>query len=87
MARYPGASFFATGKYHHHVAANVWNSKGRPKRQDGMTGLADYTIRFNDPAKLDAALKQLDTLEIATSRSGDTVSLIDPWGIGLKLSA
>lgn len=87
MARYPGASFFSTGKYHHHVAANVWNSRGQPKRQSGMTGLSDYTIRFNDPAKLDAAVKKLDELAIPTARSGDTVSLVDPWGIGLKLAA
>jgi catechol 2,3-dioxygenase len=87
MATYPGASFFSTGKYHHHVAANVWNSHGQPKRQAGMTGLADYTIRFNAPARLETALKKLDELSIATTRSGDTVSLVDPWGIGLKLSA
>ena len=87
MARYPGASFFATGKYHHHVAANVWNSRGQPKRHAAMTGLADYTIRFNDPAKLAAAVRKLDEMAIPTTRSGDTVSLVDPWGIGLRLSA
>lgn len=87
MARYPGASFFATGKYHHHVAANVWNSRGQPKRQPGMTGLADYTIRFNDPARLEAAVGKLDGMGIATTRSGGVVSLTDPWGIGLRLSA
>ncbi|WP_411035181.1 VOC family protein [Shinella sp. BYT-45] len=87
MARYPGASFFATGKYHHHVAANVWNSRGQPKRQDGMSGLSDYTIRFNDPARLEAAVKKLDALSIPATRTGSTVSLVDPWGIGLKLTA
>jgi catechol 2,3-dioxygenase len=87
MARYPGASFFASGKYHHHVAANVWNSRGQPKRNDRMTGLSDYTIRFNDPAKLEAAVKKLEEFEIATTRENGAISLIDPWGIGLRLSA
>ena len=87
MARYPGASFFASGKYHHHVAANVWNSRGKPKRETGMTGLADYTIRFNDPARLETAVKKLDELAIPTTRADGAVSLVDPWGIGLKLSA
>jgi catechol 2,3-dioxygenase len=85
MATYPGASFFASGKYHHHVGANIWNSRGAPKRQGNMTGLADYTVHFNDPAKLQAAVAKLDELEIPVTRNGATVSLIDPWGIGLKL--
>ncbi len=87
MARYPGASFFASGKYHHHVAANVWNSRGKPRRQAGMTGLSDYTIRFNDPARLDAAMKRLEAMEIATTRTSGVIALTDPWGIGLRLSA
>ncbi|MDX3928826.1 MAG: VOC family protein [Shinella sp.] len=87
MARYPGASFFASGKYHHHIGANVWNSRGQPKRQAAMTGLADYTIRFNEPAKLEEALKALDGLEIPVTREGDAHRLTDPWGIGLRLAA
>ena len=39
MASYPGASFFAAGDYHHHVAANVWNSRNAPARTAAMTGL------------------------------------------------
>lgn len=87
MARYPGASFFASGKYHHHVAANIWNSRGAPKREGNMTGLAGYTIRFNDAAALAAVIRKLDALEIAASGENGIHSLTDPWGIGLKLSA
>ncbi|MCF3638586.1 VOC family protein, partial [Rhizobium sp. TRM95111] len=86
MARYPGASFFASGRYHHHIGANIWNSRGQPKREGRMTGLADYTIRFTDRAKLDGAVAALDTLGIAGERQGEVVSLTDPWGIGLKLA-
>ncbi|WP_246752964.1 VOC family protein [Sinorhizobium sp. BG8] len=87
MARYPGASFFASGKYHHHIGANVWNSRGQPKRQSNMTGLSDYTIQFNDAAKFETAAKKLEELEIPTTRQGERLSLIDPWGIGLNLVA
>lgn len=86
MARYPGASFFGSGKYHHHVAANIWNSRGATARSEEMSGLSDYTLRFNERAELDKAIAKLDELEIATSRNGDFVSLKDPWGIGLTLS-
>lgn len=87
MARYPGASFFASGRYHHHIGANVWNSRGAAKRETHMTGLSDYTIRFTDADRLEKAVAKLDELEIPTTRNGGAVSLIDPWGIGLKLSA
>lgn len=87
MARYPGASFFGSGKYHHHVAANIWNSRNAPKREAHMTGLSSYTIQFKEPAELAAAIAKLDALEIAVDRNGNGYSLIDPWGIGLKLVA
>ncbi len=87
MARYPGASFFATGKYHHHIAANIWNSRGAEKRQDQMTGLSAYTIRFREAERRAAAVGKLEELDIAVREEGGVFSLTDPWGIGLKLSA
>jgi catechol 2,3-dioxygenase len=87
MARYPGSSFFATGGYHHHIAANIWNSRGAGTRADGMTGLSDYTLRFNDKAALDNAVAALDRLEIESAKRDGGVFLQDPWGIGLTLSA
>jgi catechol 2,3-dioxygenase len=87
MARYPGASFFATGGYHHHLGANIWNSRGAGTRADNMTGLSDYTLRFNDKAALDTAVARLDALEIASEKRDGGVFLRDPWGIGLTLAA
>jgi catechol 2,3-dioxygenase len=87
MARYPGASFFATGGYHHHIAANIWNSRGATARQDNMSGLSDYAIRFNDPAALKTALAALEAQEISVEWTAEGHKLKDPWGIGLKLAA
>jgi catechol 2,3-dioxygenase len=87
MARYPGASFFASGDYHHHVAANIWNSRGAGVRTEAMTGLSDYALRFNDTAALDKAVAKLDELEIKSEKRDGGVALRDPWGIGLTLSA
>lgn len=87
MARYPGASFFATGGYHHHVAANIWNSRGAHIRQAGMTGLSGYRLKFNADSALQAALESLDRQEIATTRTSEGWTLRDPFGIGLTLSA
>ncbi|WP_425353246.1 VOC family protein [Sinorhizobium alkalisoli] len=87
MARYPGASFFATGKYHHHIAANIWNSRGAPKREGRMTGLREYTLRLRDPKNLTAISDRLEEAGIPVRREGDLHSLVDPWGIGLTLAA
>ncbi|SMF48376.1 catechol 2,3-dioxygenase [Xaviernesmea oryzae] len=87
MARYPGASFFATGGYHHHIAANIWNSRGAGTREENMTGLSDYTLGFNDKAALDKALAALEAQEIAATKTAEGFSLKDPWGIGLTLAA
>lgn len=86
IATYPGASFFSSGRYHHHVGANIWNSRNAPKRLANMTGLGDYAIRFNDQAAFQSALGALDRLEMPVARSGTTATLTDPFGIGLTLS-
>ncbi|NLS19762.1 VOC family protein [Rhizobium sp. P40RR-XXII] len=86
-ARYPGATFLATGGYHHHLGANTWNSRGAGMRSEHMTGLSDYTLRFNDKAALDTAVAALEQHEIKTEKRDGGVSLRDPWGIGLNLIA
>lgn len=85
MASYPGASFFAAGDYHHHVAANVWNSRNAPARTTAMAGLQDYTLAFNDKQTLDKVLATLEGLEIRVDRSAEGHRLTDPWGIGITL--
>ena len=85
MASYPGASFYASGRYHHHVAANVWNSRNAPARTAAMTGLQDYELAFNDHSVLTGVLANLESLEIKVDRTARGFSLSDPWGIGLTL--
>jgi len=38
-ARYPGASFYGSGGYHHQLAGNVWNSRRAGRRPEDMAGL------------------------------------------------
>ena len=44
MARYPGAVFLGWGGYHHHIALNIWASKGAAPRTADMTGLAAISL-------------------------------------------
>lgn len=87
MATYPGAHFYATGAYHHHVAANIWNSNRAAPREKGMSGLQDYTLTFNEKASLDAALAAAERLEVKATQENGVWSLTDPFGIGIKLAA
>jgi catechol 2,3-dioxygenase len=46
VAHYGGqAVFLSTGGYHHHIAANVWQSKGAGKRDTDRTGLGWVELR------------------------------------------
>lgn len=40
----PTAGWYGSGGYHHHLAANVWNSKGAQRRTPGTTGLAEVGL-------------------------------------------
>lgn len=72
-AHYPGAAFFGAGGYHHHLAANVWNSRGAGMRSYPSTGLAEVELRA-DLAEL-AAIR---------ARAGDGL-LSDPWGTAIRV--
>ncbi|MFN7103070.1 MAG: VOC family protein [Pseudorhizobium sp.] len=87
MARYPGASFLASGGYHHHIAANIWNSRGAGSRADNMTGLAGYTLHINDRQMLDRMTASLDAQQIATTPGPAGLRLADPWGIAITLTS
>lgn len=71
-ARYPGATFHGSGGYHHHLAANIWNSRGATERRFPATGLAEVAV-----------LAGADLL----SARGGPVRLNDPWGTTFVLSA
>lgn len=70
---YPGAAFYGSGGYHHHLGTNVWNSRGAGRRSAGTTGLADLEL-LADPAEYD---------RIA---AGPGTALRDPWGTSVTVA-
>ena len=75
VTHYPGASFLGSGGYHHHLGANVWNSRGAGPRSQPSTGLADIEI-LGEAATLDGILAQ----------TGGVATLADPWGTSVTLT-
>ncbi|WP_295046325.1 VOC family protein [uncultured Paracoccus sp.] len=49
-----GGAWYGWNGYHHHLAGNVWNSRGAGLRDAGMAGLAAVTIQ--DPARSGQAM-------------------------------
>jgi catechol 2,3-dioxygenase len=83
MVRYPGASFLASGGYHHHIAGNVWNSRGAGPRQPGEAGLSAFEIIARDEADLAAMRRRMLAAGGSETASGATID--DPWGNRLAL--
>lgn len=63
------ASFFSSGGYHHHLAGNIWNSRGAGRRSRNATGLAEIVL------EADAEF---------LARLGGT-AFDDPWGTKIRV--
>lgn len=74
-AHYPGAAFYGSGGYHHHLATNIWNSRNAGPRQAG-TGLASVEI-----------LADAAALAAVTDRIGGASVAADPWGTEILFTA
>ena len=83
-ARYPGASFYSSGGYHHHVAANIWNSRNAGSRTEPSTGLAEFEIVVPDADALGAVETRVLQAGVAATRRPSGLSLRDPWGTAIS---
>jgi catechol 2,3-dioxygenase len=83
MVHYPGASFLSSGGYHHHIAGNVWNSRGAGARGEGEAGLDAFELVARDDA--DFATMRGRILAAGGSEGLDGSSIGDPWGNRLVL--
>lgn len=83
--RRPGALWFGSGGYHHHVATNTWRSAGAGPRPAGTTGLVEFTLVAKDVSTLNDVRGRLARLGAATGAGGDGTGVRDPAGIAIAL--
>ena len=83
--RYPGASFYGSGGYHHQVAGNVWNSRRAGPRPKGMAGLDEVEIVVRDAANLVAVAARAESAGIEIVKEAGGTTLLDPWGNAVTL--
>ncbi len=77
------ALFVSVGGYHHHMAMNVWRSRGAGRRQPTL-GLRDVALVLPDADSLAAAVDRLAEIQQIGERTFVTE---DPWGNQISLSA
>lgn len=74
-----GALFMSAGGYHHHLAANTWNSINAGPR--GVTlGLREFTVVLANSGELDAASARLAAARVPSTLDGGVLRANDPWG-------
>ena len=84
MVHYPGAAFMATGGYHHHIAANIWHSRGAGPRRANEAGLSRFELVARDDAAY-AGLRE-HILAAGGDEAGGAPGIADPWGNRVELS-
>jgi catechol 2,3-dioxygenase len=72
------ALFVSAGGYHHHMAMNVWNSRGAGPRRDTL-GLGEVLIRVPGADDVAALADRLGHAGIASHHTGAELRFEDPW--------
>ena len=76
------ALFVSVGGYHHHMAMNIWKSRGAGRRQPTL-GLRDVSLVLPDAESLASAVDRLSDIRQLSDKSFTTE---DPWGNQVTLS-
>lgn len=87
-ASYPGAYFFAAGKYHHHIAANTWlGTEIRPASPEKV-GLNHFAIELPSIQEFERTVNHLSNeqnLNTVESSLSESVFIHDIEGIRIRL--
>ncbi|MEI4352483.1 VOC family protein [Streptococcus suis] len=80
----PSASWLASGDYHHHLAVNEWGGKNLQTRQEGMPGLAYYTVIYSNPEAFEVTLNRAIAANLNLQRLDNSAAFVDIDGIKTK---
>jgi catechol 2,3-dioxygenase len=80
-----GAAFLSSGRYHHHLGINVWQSEGAGRRDDAATGLAWFSLEIAAPEILEAQEQRLRQSGAPAAAITNGIETADPWGTKVRL--
>jgi catechol 2,3-dioxygenase len=81
-----GASFMSSGRYHHHLAGNVWHSASAGRRDEARAGLSWFAFEAADAAAFEAAKARLAQAGIELRATPTGVETDDPWGTRMRIT-
>ena len=79
------ALFVSAGRYHHHMAMNVWNSRGAGPRKDTL-GLGEVLIHVPAEDDLLAAADRLRSAGVESHHTGAELRFEDPWRNRIRMA-
>ncbi|MGC5167201.1 VOC family protein [Luteimicrobium sp. DT211] len=85
-ARVPGALFVSAGGYHHHLAANTWQSRGAGPRASAL-GLGTVAVRLPSDDAVTALADRLRHAGVATRHDGAALRFEDPWNNAIEVAS
>ena len=80
------ALFVSAGGYHHHMAMNVWNSRGAGPRMPAL-GLGRIDIVVPEADSLGELTERLSHNKVQVRDDGKTLSFVDPWANLIRVQA
>jgi catechol 2,3-dioxygenase len=79
------ALFVSAGGYHHHMAMNVWNSRGAGPRRDTL-GLGEVLIEVPSGDDVGALADRLRLAGVQSHHTGAELRFEDPWRNRLRVA-
>ena len=80
-----GAAFLSSGRYHHHLGINVWESSGAGQRDSAALGLAWFSLEIESQEILQAQEERLRQAGAPAVALPDGIETTDPWGTKVRL--
>jgi len=79
------ALFVSAGGYHHHMAMNVWNSRGAGPRKDTL-GLGEVLINVPTQEEIGKLSERLSFAKVNHHHTGAELRFNDPWNNQLRVA-
>ena len=79
------ALFVSAGGYHHHMAMNVWNSRGAGPRKDTL-GLGEVLINVPTEDEVGKLAERLAFAKVENHHTGAELRFRDPWNNELRVA-